>query len=299
MCSECPRSFCNVCLLRILTADEVEELDTLIDWVCMSCRSGLSSDPPSLDSRQWCIAKPTTSRKPKSSIYNSKATNAKLKAFLKGGPGSLNTQHLSAAVKSSPKAKVERIMELVKETTVTSKPALKNVSQKSAESPVFVPMVGLPYLDDFDDSGSDEEKIIVTVDDDDDCNLLISLPSRYAPPKKKKIKVKLPIKKQIYVKADSKVVMSPATPYIVKIPQSLQLDVKRDRKYSTKKLEAFSSIADVCSKASKKGMKGKKGVNWSTTGGPSSVPEASGTFLPPVNTVVDEVYYFSQYVQVS
>lgn len=46
MCSSCPRTYCNPCLRRVLNTEELEEMNTSVDWKCMCCF--LQSDAPEL-----------------------------------------------------------------------------------------------------------------------------------------------------------------------------------------------------------------------------------------------------------
>ena len=48
LCGECPRSFCNNCLARVLTRVEIVELEKNndADWMCTCCIAGFSKNPP-------------------------------------------------------------------------------------------------------------------------------------------------------------------------------------------------------------------------------------------------------------
>lgn len=64
MCGQCPRSFCDNCLLRTLTHQEYGDLKTQedADWVCMCCNTGLSQNP-SLLRTAWKAVVPYPGRK--------------------------------------------------------------------------------------------------------------------------------------------------------------------------------------------------------------------------------------------
>jgi hypothetical protein len=47
MCSNCPRSYCNACLIRVIKTIQLQELknDNDSDWTCMCCRNNISKIP--------------------------------------------------------------------------------------------------------------------------------------------------------------------------------------------------------------------------------------------------------------
>lgn len=53
MCSHCPRSFCVTCLTRVLTSQQVLDLEKPQDWLCMCCTYHVRAESPSLLSSDW------------------------------------------------------------------------------------------------------------------------------------------------------------------------------------------------------------------------------------------------------
>lgn len=367
MCSECPRSFCNVCLIRILTNDEIKDLDSLTDWICMSCKQDITSAPPSLDSRQWCIAKPTiNNNRYKYNLFQSKSTSSRLKAFLKNE--NINNNHsiqkydklknLPLSSKSTPAPPIGKYNpnELRTKNNINSnndnnrndnnknhnnntRPdnnhsnnnnSIHNDNEKSCEKIIkhnsivktpdlhdFVPLDGgLPYLDDFDDSCSTESecnKFAHNIkneikndinynnnDNDDDCNLIITLPTKNYT-NKSNPPLKLHGKsKQVPNKNDKKnKIIGINTNTIQPVYKNNSKNNSKNRKKSNgNKIDIINSseiyTENVCTNKFKNDLKNKK-----KKGPKSGTQDSQGSYLPPVNTVVDEVYYFAQYVQVS
>ena len=312
MCSECPRSFCNLCLLRILNSEEVKELDSLIDWVCMSCRLGLSAAPPLLDNRLWTKAKPTITKR-SNNLFNSKPMTSKVKPFIKTGSSSDNwdadfnnemtgNDDQLICLKSSrgSPGSISAVKGLNEEKEKQSKIVRK---KDIDDSPVFMPLDGgLPYLDDFDDGDSDDNDDNENkIDDDEDCNLFITLPAKFTPKKSMIHNLKLPGKpKQIFKKSGNgkKGIQFDdfAFENKIQISQTSQI-IKKNQK---NECEILESAEVVCSRRRGKGLKGLKGPK-GKRGGRMTLGEmenSKGEYLPPVNTAVDEVYYFAQYVQV-
>ena len=46
------------CLSRVLTSQQKDDLDNPADWICMCCTAKISSEPPPLSSSQWRIVTP-------------------------------------------------------------------------------------------------------------------------------------------------------------------------------------------------------------------------------------------------
>ena len=320
MCSECPRSFCNVCLIRILSSGEIKELDNLNDWICMSCKQKITSAPPSLDRRQWCIVKPTINNyRHKPIIFNSKATSIRLKAPLKNETVGNETncqnyekkQNVSLSVKSTPVPgplleKFQTSEPIIKSNVIRKydeKVTKSNRLSKSPDSPIFKRLDGgLPYFDDFDDGSSTESIAEEMVDDDDDCNLIITLPPKYCPDKNY-LQLKLPGKpKQILKRIKKRNIMKFSESKIIldKIyaPQN-DTKIKKSvpEKVDDLKLSSYNSVQTICTKRPKNALKVKNFLG--SKSGISDVRDPTGGYLPPVNTAVDEVYYFAQYVQVN
>ena len=63
MCCQCPRSFCMTCLSRILTEQQKDDLDKPSDWICMCCTNKISQASPSLNSSQWSMIGPNQKKK--------------------------------------------------------------------------------------------------------------------------------------------------------------------------------------------------------------------------------------------
>ena len=317
MCSQCPRSFCNVCLIRVLSSGEIKELDNLNDWICMSCKQNITSAPPHLDSRQWCIVKPTINNyRHKANQFSSKATNMRLKAPLKNETIGNETncqnyekkQNLSISVKSTPAPLLERFKtaEPIYRNIVNRKHDEKTIKtdrlSKSPDSPIFKRLDGgLPYLDDFDDGSSTESVCDKIIDDDDDCNLIITLPPKYCPDKNY-LQLKLPGKpKQILKRVKKRNVMNSSENKIIHDNiYASQDDIKTKKNTTIKennlKISVYNGIETVGVKRPKNALKEK--ILLVSKSGIKEVCDPTGSCLPPVNTAVDEVYYFAQYVQV-
>ena len=298
MCSECPRSFCNVCLLRILNEREFKELDSLTDWICMCCHLQESHFSPSLDSSDWPIVKPAIGVRPNSNnIYFSKSNVPSFKssinlveksALRKKFHGDIDVQYCpeESCLPStfSPRVNAVRSPHAVSKNMKTSAPQ-KEISfqreysmKKEVLSGVVSVPEDLPYLDDFDDGSSSEEERALDDLDDDDCHLIIALPTaRYSPIKsaaKKKSLASLKSKKL------SDCLLTELAP---------RKRLKNMQKVTETEISTFPMSRNTSLKGSKKDNKRKKAATLESQGGAA---------LPPVNTAVDEVYYFSQYVQV-
>jgi hypothetical protein len=287
-------------LLRILNEKEFKELDSLTDWICMSCHLQESHFSPSLESSDWSIVKPAIGNASSNNIYFSKSNIPRLKL-----PNSLVEK--SAARKKSHGAVDEIDLKYCPEESclpstfsprgdTARSPLAASKNMKASTSHKEIPFQrellvkkevvsgvvsvpeDLPYLDDFDDGSSSEEERLPDNVDDDDCNLLITLPSaRFSPMKNGAKKKSLT---NIKSKKSSDCILSEIVPR--KRLKNMQRDVETE-------ISSTISGQNASTRGSKKGSKRSKAAE---------LESRNGAALPPVNTAVDEVYYFSQYVQV-
>ena len=299
--------------MRILNEKEIKELDSFTDWICMCCHLHISSDSPELDMSKWSVVKPTLGKRNSGMSLFSKSNAARLKKIMEVDDNknkitkdnkhqehenmNYDTQKSDLIIdKATPSKSPSPDKVIIKSSSNSTSKKVKEMPEKEADKKeIEIPPViaepsspeDLPYLDDFDDGSSSEgeiekeeekekeeeekEKVWGHDDDnDDDCNLIMSLPQqRFSKSGKfcKEIEmddfdISSPKKKRSQIK---KVKQAPLSPP-VKISNTK--NVKKNAK-----------------------AKGKSAVEL------SSSPPAD--VLPPVNTAVDEVYYFSQYVQVS
>lgn len=265
----------------------------------MCCKLQEIHFSPSLDSSDWPIVKPAIGVRPNSNnIYFSKSNVPTFKS-------SINLVEKSAARKKflgeidvkfcpeesclpstfSPRVNAVRSPHAVSKNMKTSA-SQKEISfqrehsmKKEVLSGVVSVPEDLPYLDDFDDGSSSEEERALDDLDDDACNLIIALPTaRYSPIKnatKKKSLTNLKSKKL------SDCLLTELAP---------RKRLKNMQKVITEtEISTFPMGRNTSLKGSKKDNKRNNAALLESQGGAA---------LPPVNTAVDEVYYFSQYVQV-
>lgn len=298
--------------MRILNEKEVKELDSFTDWICMCCHLHISSDSPELDISKWSIVKPALGKRVNSGMSLFSKTNAARLKKIMEVDDDVNNNNATKSNKyrehenmNNDNQKSDAVIQKAaiiqkagldattspdkvsgkSSSTSSTKKAKEICDQKEADKKESesLPVIAdpsspedLPYLDDFDDGSSSEEekekgeeKVWEKDDDnDDDCNLIMSLPQQRFPNSGN-------LCKDIEM-ADSDI----ASP--------------RKRRPPTKKVKQAplsTPVKILNSKSVKKNAKRKPSIDL------NSSPPAD--ILPPVNTAVDEVYYFSQYVQVS
>ena len=277
----------------------------------MCCHLHISSEPPPLGRSEWSIVKPSIGKRPNSNnIFFSRGTTGRLKSLTQSVDNSQissrteqnnielkhNIQSYPTSLKSSPntdlskptfaasgKSTKEISKEIYKERE--SKGASAAITKESKTVPVAAasPPIDLPYLDDFDDSSSPEEdnneenKAAMETDNDDDCNLILTLANpRNTVSKKSKNTAE------------------------IQSPRKLDSRTQKKRRASRTKVPETSSPAPAPTPAVQPSSCTKKKRNSRQKNAVfDDISASDGTLLPPVNTAVDEVYYFSQYVQVT
>lgn len=218
MCSQCPRSYCNNCLSRVLTHQQIEELEVITDWVCMCCLQNIPILPPHMDdSDLWVIVKPTKSNTyrqiGKKIIHNtnnddSNSDSKQIDSNMKDDCNTLRRKNDEdeydqlSMIQNEMERKEHEVLE-ANDQEMTLKLSLKNlpdipspscdrniqdINENEKDS-----MEDNPYLDDFDDHSSNDENTDEKGDkndgikddneDDADCNLFITLPQKYFPKK--------------------------------------------------------------------------------------------------------------------
>lgn len=276
----------------------------------MCCHLHISSDPPPLGRSDWSIVKPSIGKRPNSNnIFFSKGNSNRLKSVIQSldlSQGSrideinINSKHgiqsYATALKSSPNGDLTKpqcaasgkctkdiMKDISKDHESKEASAATAKEMKATPVPVTSSAIDLPYLDDFDDSSSTEENNIeerkndFDTDDDDECNLILTLANPRNSPSKKSKSI-----------AETLTTRKPETCRVT--GSFLQ---KKNRAVGPKVPEIpLSPVAPSSCSKKKKNAKQKNPVLDYISASPSIV-------LPPVNTAVDEVYYFSQYVQAS
>jgi hypothetical protein len=279
-------------------------LDSSTDWVCMCCHLHISSDPPSLSRSDWSIVKPSIGKRPNSNnIFFSKGNTSRLKSISQSVDQSQssrtdqididikhNVQSYATSLKSSPNGDLSKTpfaasgksakhirKECLKDRESRAASAAITKESRTVPAAVRSPTIDLPYLDDFDDTSSTEEnnnegiKAAIETDNDEDCNLILTL-------------------------TNPRNTVSKRSKNSTENSNPRKMDCQKKRRASGSKVPEISSPSLVvvpfsCTKK-KRNSRQKCAV-------PDDISASDGAILPPVNTAVDEVYYFSQYVQVS